>query len=132
LRLQRRPKLRQCLTDLRLQLDRPHRRQHRASRADEKLVVKQRPQPRQRAAHRGLADTQPGGGCRDAAFGYQRLERHHQVEVDPLQIHRCQSIQAIYDISKGYWQCPARQPMLLPTRGAAMQETETKVGGSSG
>jgi len=88
LRLQRRTQLSQCLADLHLKLHRPHGRQHHPARSDEQLVLKKRTKAPEGAAHRGLAHAHTGCSRGYAALSHQRLERHHQIEVDPLQIHR--------------------------------------------
>jgi len=54
---------------------------------DQELVVEPAPQPRQRRAHRRLAELEPLPGPGHVALFQEDLERQQQVEVRPSQRH---------------------------------------------
>ncbi len=75
---------------LRRRLDerlRTRRQRHRPARAHEELVVKVRPQPRERVARGGLGDPEPARGLRHVPLGEQRFEGAKLVEIDAGYIH---------------------------------------------
>jgi hypothetical protein len=57
------------------------------------VVAKQRPNARQRVAHRRL--TEPYSGCRaaDVPLGQERIERNEEIEINRAQVHGLNDIQ---------------------------------------
>ena len=84
----------------------------RAVAAQEKWIAKRAPQPRERHAHRGLADVHALRRTRDAAIGHQRIEAAQQPEIDRLDavFHRFTAVRysagfvssAAFGISNGF------------------------------
>jgi len=58
------------------------RRHEPASGAHEQWVARGGAQPRERAAHRGGAQSEPARGAGHAPFGQQHVERGDEVQVD--------------------------------------------------
>jgi hypothetical protein len=86
-RVQSDAKLGKGLGDLHVDLLGPGGRQHRAAGPDKQCVIEHHAQTGERIAHGWLADAEPQGRSGDAAIGHQGLERHHQVQIDPPEIH---------------------------------------------
>ncbi len=62
-------------------------RRDAAAAPDEERVAQRQAQPRERMAHRRLAQTEGLGGAADAARGVHRREDVQQVEVEVLDMH---------------------------------------------
>jgi hypothetical protein len=56
-----------------------------AAAAHKQLVIEQPSQPSQGRAHRRLAQRQPAPGLGDVALGQQRVERHQEIQINPVQ-----------------------------------------------
>jgi hypothetical protein len=67
-----------------MQLERTLRRRHRMAGADQQRIAEQLPQPRQRGAHRRLADADELRGAAHVRRAHQRVEMQQQVEIDGL------------------------------------------------
>ena len=65
-----------------------HRRQHHlAADGHQQFVAEIVPQPRERAAHRRLAQVQPIPGAGDVPLGQQRVKGDEQVQIEQVKVH---------------------------------------------
>ena len=69
------------------ELQRARRRLHAGAGPHEQRIAEQQPQPRQRRAGGGLAQTDGFRGAAHAAVPRHRVEYHQQVEIDLPSIH---------------------------------------------
>ncbi len=74
------------------QMERPRRRLHLLPHADEKLVLKQRPQGGEIMAHRRLLDFQPPRGARNVHLLHHRIESDEKIEVEGTEIEMIDSL----------------------------------------
>ena len=63
------------------------RAHHPPPHGHQQLILEVPAQPRQRAAHGGLAQVETVSRLRDVALVEQRVERHQQVQVEQMQVH---------------------------------------------
>ncbi|MDQ0016635.1 hypothetical protein J2W23_005038 [Variovorax boronicumulans] len=60
-------------------------RLHHAALAHQQRIAGEFAQPRQRMAHRGLAEVQPLGRAADVALSHERGQHGEQVQVDAVE-----------------------------------------------